>query len=290
MNETLRRSLLYVPAVDPAVLAKAPSRGADVLVVDLEDALHPDAKDEARAGLASLWPGLLAASGEREVFLRVNGADTPWHDADLAVAAALRPAAVVLPKCEDPGSVSAAHQRLGGIPLMLMVETARGVLAAAELARVDGVAGLVFGAADFRKSVRARASADELELLLARSGVVLAARAAGIEAFDTPWFDYRDPSGLKASAERARGLGFDGKTAIHPGQLAQLHQTFAPSADEVARAERVITAIEEAALRGRGVATVDGELVEALHAVEARRILARRAAALRRDPAAPRSG
>ncbi|HSD65868.1 MAG TPA: aldolase/citrate lyase family protein, partial [Vicinamibacteria bacterium] len=173
---------------------------------------------------------------------------------------------------------------LPGTPLFLMVETARGVLAAPELARVEGVAGLLFGAADFRASVRASRDPDEAELLLARGTLVLAARAAGIEVFDTPFFEFRDDAGLERSARRARTLGFDGKTAIHPGQVPVIHRAFAPTAEEVERAEAVVAALEAAAREGRGVATVNGEMVEALHAAEARRTLARARMALRAPP------
>jgi citrate lyase beta subunit len=234
-------------------------------VVDLEDALHPSAKEAARALLRRVWP---AIGGHK--LLRVNGADTPWHADDLALAEELKPDGVVLPKVEDPWQVP-----LVGAPVFLMVETARGVLAAASLARVDGVAGLVLGGADLRRSLHASPLPDEAELLAARGAVVLAARAAGIAAYDTPWFNVADAVGLEASARRARALGFDGKTAIHPGQLDVIHAAFTPTAEEVERARRVIAAIEEAGAKGLGVATVDGEMVEALHADEARRVLAR---------------
>lgn len=272
---TPQRSLLYVPAADDAVIRKASSRGADVVVLDLEDALHPLAKVEARHRLERLWPEL---DGRR--FIRVNGAGTPWHDEDLDLAARLRPPGVVVPKCEDPVVVERTAARVAA-PLLLMIETARGVLASAELARVAGVVGLVFGAADFRRSVRAVATPDEYELLVARSTVVLAARGAGVGAFDTPWFEYRDPVGLDASARRARAIGFDGKTAIHPGQVAAINLVFSPSDEEISRARRVVEALEHAANVGMGVATVDGEMVEALHAEEAKRTLAL-AEALRR--------
>jgi citrate lyase subunit beta/citryl-CoA lyase len=185
--------------------------------------------------------------------------------------------------------VAAAGERLGGIPLFVMVETARGVLAAAELARVPGVAALLFGAADYRASLRAGRDPGEAELLVPRSALVLAARAAGVEAFDTPFFEYRDEAGLERSARRARLLGFDGKTAIHPGQVAVVNRVFSPTGAEVARARRVVEALEEAAREGRGVATVDGEMVEALHAAEARRTLdrARRAGS---SPGGPTGG
>lgn len=273
MDDPLRRSLLYVPASSEAMLRKVGSRGADAVIVDLEDGVLPGAKDDARSRAERLWREL--DFGGSEALLRVNAPGTPWHGADLEAAARLRPAGVVLPKCEDPAAVARVAAVLPATPLFLMVETARGVLAAPELARAPRAAALLFGAADFRASVRATRDPEERELALARGTLVLAARAAGIEAFDTPFFDYRDAAGLEASARRARTLGFDGKTCIHPGQVAVVSRVFSPSGEEVARAERVVEALAAAAREGRGVATVDGEMVEPLHAAEARRTLAR---------------
>ena len=273
MDDRLRRSLLYVPASSEAMLRKAGSRGADAIIVDLEDGVLPGAKEDARARAERLWPGL--DFGGSEALFRVNAPGTPWHEADLDAAARIRPAGVVLPKCEDPAVVAGVAARIHGTPLFLMVETARGVLAAPELARAPLAAALLFGAADFRASVRASRDPDEAELLLARGTLVLAARAAGIEVFDTPFFEYRDEAGLERSARRARTLGFDGKTAIHPGQVAVINRVFAPTAGEIERARAVVAALEAAAREGRGVATVGGEMVEALHAAEARRTLAR---------------
>jgi citrate lyase subunit beta/citryl-CoA lyase len=273
MNDPLRRSLLYVPASSEAMLRKVGSRGADAVIVDLEDGVLPEAKDDARSRAVRLWNEV--DFGGSEALLRVNAPGTPWHEADLEAAARLRPAGVVLPKCEDPAAVAGVAARLRDVPLFLMVETARGVLAAPELARTPLAAALHFGAADFRASVRASRDPEEAELALARGTLVLAARAAGIEAFDTPFFDYRDEAGLEASARRARMLGFDGKTCIHPGQVTVVNRVFSPSEAEVARAERTVAALETAAREGRGVATVDGEMVEPLHAEEARRTLDR---------------
>ena len=156
-----------------------------------------------------------------------------------------------------------------------MIETARGVIEAPALARAPRAAALLFGAADFRASVRASREPDEGEILLARSALVLAARAAGIEVFDTPFFEYRDETGLEKSARRARALGFDGKTCIHPAQVAAVNRVFSPTAEEVQRARKVVETLETAAREGRGVATVDGEMVEALHGREAQRTLER---------------
>jgi len=273
MDAGLRRSLLYVPASSEAMLRKAGSRGADGLIVDLEDGVLPDAKEAARARAERLW--LEVGLGSAEVLLRVNAPGTPWHEADVDAAVRLRPAGVVLPKCEDEDAVAGVARRLGATPLFLMIETARGVLAAPTLARAPRVAGLLFGAADFRASTRASPDPDEAELHVARATIVLAARAAGVEAFDTPLFEYLDEAGLERSARRARTLGFDGKTCIHPGQVAVVNRVFAPTAAEVERANAVIAALEAAAREGRGVATVGGEMVEPLHAAEARRTLAR---------------
>jgi citrate lyase subunit beta/citryl-CoA lyase len=285
MEDRPRRSLLYVPASSEPMLLKAGTRGADVLIVDLEDGVLPAAKEAARERALRLWRGL--DLGGAEPWLRVNGSGTHWHFADVDAARHLGPAAVVLPKCEDPGVVETVARRLPDVPLQLMVETAAGVLAAPALARVAGVAGLLFGAADFRASIGARRDPDEAELFLARSTLVLAARAAEIRVFDTPFFDFADAAGLARSARRARTLGFDGKTAIHPAQIRPIHEAFAPTAEEIARARRVLAALEAAAREGRGVAAVDGEMVEPLHAAEARRTLAN---AARAGDAATREG
>lgn len=266
-----RRSLLYVPASSEAMLRKAGQRGADVLILDLEDGVLPEAKEAARQRVAQLYAEL--DFGRAEALVRVNAQASSWHAADLEMAAALRPAGVVLPKCEDPARVEHVERGLGDLPLYLMIETALGVVNAVALARLPGVSGLVFGAADFRESVRAGRHPDELELLLARGQIVLAARAAGRLVFDTPFFDFKDAEGLRRSAERARQLGFDGKTAIHPGQVAALNEAFAPGLPEIEHARRVVAALDEAARAGKGVATLDGEMIEALHARGARRTL-----------------
>jgi citrate lyase beta subunit len=173
--------------------------------------------------------------------------------------------------------VKEVDDKLGSsTPLYLMVETAKGVLAAPDLAvSTRGVSGLVFGAADYRESLRCGRHPEELELYFARSQIVHAARAAGIEAFDTPWFEYQDRSGLEKSAARARQMGFDGKTAIHPGQVEAINEAFSPTPEELERARKIVEAMEEALENGRYVATVEGEMVEALHLREARRTLAR---------------
>jgi citrate lyase subunit beta/citryl-CoA lyase len=274
LTDRPRRSLLYVPASGEAMVRKAGARGADVVIVDLEDGVHPDAKATARDRIAGYLRDV--DFGGAEAAVRVNAAGTPWLEDDLSALRGLSPASCVLPKCEDPAAVAAADQALGErLPLLLMVETALGVARALDLARATPrVAGLVFGGADFRESVRATRTPDESELAYARGALVVAARAAGVLAFDTPWFDYRDERGLRASGARVRALGFDGKTAIHPAQVGPINELFAPTPAEIEKARQVIEALDEAAATGRAVATVDGEMVEALHARGARRVLA----------------
>lgn len=279
MTAKLRRSLLYVPASSDKMLRKAGSRGADTLILDLEDGVHPDAKAEGRDRLDSLEREL--DFGGAEVFIRVNSTGTPWFDEDLEMVARTRPAGVVLPKVEDPAWVRIVDDRLErAVPMFLMIETATGVLAAPELARASPrVSGLVFGAADFRESLRAGPLPGEMELYYARSQILLAGRAAGAEAFDTPWFAYKDPAGLEQSARQVRQMGFDGKTAIHPSQVSTINEIFSPTVPEIERARRIVDAMKDALAGGRNVATVGDEMIEALHLEEAKRTL-RRAEAL----------
>ena len=159
--------------------------------------------------------------------------------------------------------------------MYLMIETAEGVLSVRELARRDDVAGLLFGAADYRESLRAGRSSAEDELQFARSQIVHAARAAGVEAFDTPWFEYKDLEALDVSARRARLLGMDGKAAIHPSQVDVIQRVFTPTEEEVARARRIVEVMKEALADGRNVGVLGNEMVEALHLKGAYRTLAR---------------
>jgi citrate lyase subunit beta/citryl-CoA lyase len=257
------------------MMEKAGSRGADVLVLDLEDGVHPDHKDEARSMVREAYRRI--DFGGSEVFVRANAMDTSWMEADLAMLEGLRPDGVVLPKVESASVVVTFEKRLSGVPLFLMIETARGVVESGALARLPGVRGLLFGAADYRASLRAGRLGDESELLCARMSVLHAARAAdpAVEAFDTPWFEYKDLEGLGSSARRARSLGFDGKTAIHPGQVETINRVFSPTPAEVERAQAIVEVMERALADGRNVATLGSEMVEALHLAEARRILER---------------
>jgi citrate lyase subunit beta/citryl-CoA lyase len=279
MNVRPRRSVLYMPGSSPRALAKARTLDADALILDLEDAVAPAAKDEARAQvLAALAEG---GFGRRELALRVNGLETPWGAQDLAAAARSGVHAVVLPKVERAEQVLAAEAALAtaGAPqdlaLWCMIETPRGVLRVEAIASSSPrVAGLVAGTSDLVKDLRARHVRSREPVLLALSAIVLAARAHGLVALDGVHLDLDDDAGLEAACRQGRELGFDGKTLIHPRQLEAANRAFAPSAEEVAQARRIAAAHAEAAAQGRGVVVVDGRLVEALHVEEAERVLA----------------
>ena len=269
-----RRSLLYVPASSERMVAKAATRGADILALDLEDGVHPSHKDPARERLQESRAAL--AAGGAVVALRTNPPEGTGGQADLEAAATAGFDAVLLPKAESGETVRVARDVLGrAAPLWLMIETAPGAANVFDLARIPGVEGLVFGSADYRLSLGARMRQGESELDFVRQRILLAARAAGIRCWDAPWFAFRDLEGLRASARSAAETGFDGKSAVHPAQVPVIHEAFAPTAEERAWAERVVRVMEDAAARGVAVVELDGELLEELHLRQARRLLAR---------------
>lgn len=256
------------------MVAKAATRGADVLILDLEDGVHPSHKDAARERLRESRV-TMAASGALAA-LRINLPAGPIGRADLEAAATAGFDAIVLPKAETAEAVRGARDILGpGTPLWLMIETARGAAEVFGLARLPGVEGLVFGSADYRLSLGARMRQDESELDFVRQRILLAARAASIHCWDAPWFAFRDLEGLRRAARHAAALGFDGKSAVHPAQVPVIHEAFKPMPEERAWAERVVRTMEDAGARGVAVVELDGELLEELHLRQARRLLAR---------------
>jgi citrate lyase subunit beta/citryl-CoA lyase len=273
-----RRSVLYVPGSNRRALEKARTLDADALILDLEDAVAPSAKEAARRDVGDALRA--GGFGHRELALRVNGPATPWGPEDLALAARAGADAVVLPKVESADEVRAAERALdaAGAPAALalwcMIETPRGVLASAAIAAATPrLACLVMGTSDLVKDLRARHTPGRAEVLFALGAVLLAARAAGLAALDGVHLDLSDDVGLEASCRQGRDLGFDGKTLVHPRTVEVANRVFAPAAAEVERARRVIAAHAEAQAAGRGVVVVDGRLVEALHVEEARRIV-----------------
>ena len=274
-----RRSVLFVPGANPRALEKARTLPADGLIFDLEDAVAPAGKDEARASVAAA----LGAGGyaPRELVLRVNPLDTAWGDADLGVAADLPIDAVLLPKVENAETVRLAIDQLDalGAPaelaLWCMIETPLGVLAAAQIASASPRLGaLVVGTTDLTADLHASEAIDRWPLLTALGLVLLAGRAHRRAVLDGVHLDLDDAEGFAASCRQGRELGFDGKTLIHPAQIGPANAAFSPTDEEIARARHMIGAYQEAAGAGCGAVRIDGRLVEALHVEEARRTLA----------------
>ncbi len=274
-----RRSVLSMPGANARALAKGRALPADVVMMDLEDAVAPEAKPAARdAVMRAIADG---GYGGREIVVRINGSDTRWWADDVAAVARSGADAMLLPKVESPEVVveaAAALAAAGAAPslaLWCMVETPRGVLGAGPIAAAHPLlAALVAGTADLAKALRARPTPDRLPLVVSLGLILLAARAYGLAAIDAPFFDLADDSGLVAACRQGADLGFDGKMVLHPRQIAAANAAFGPSAEDVARARRVVEAHRLAVAEGKGVTLLDGKLVEALHVEEASRLMA----------------
>lgn len=273
MDMTRLRSLLYLPANRPSAIAKAHTLAVDAVILDLEDAVQPDAKPDARA--AAVAAVIDGGWGDRVLFLRVNGIGTPWHGDDLAAAQTQGFAGIVVPKVDTAAEATDVVDRAGGRPVLAMIESPAGVLNAAAIAATPGVAGLIAGMADLAKALNCGADANRMPLLYSLSIIVLAARAAGIACFDGVCTEYRNEAAFRAEADQGKLLGFDGKTLIHPSQVDPGNAVFSPSADDLVKARAMIAAYQAALEAGRGVATLDGQMVEILHVEQARRLLAR---------------
>ncbi len=274
-----RRSALAMPGANARALETGRAVPADVLIMDVEDGVAPDAKEEARARIVSM----LAAGGygRREIGVRINGIGTPWHEADVAAFSRSGAHTIVVPKVDSPKtvhSVASLMDKAGapaGMQIWCMIESARGVLSADAIAGAHPrVGALLIGSADLTKDLRARHLPDRLPILTSIQMVVLAARANGLSVLDSPFFDLSDDAGFLASCKQGRDLGFDGKTLLHPKTIAGANAAFGPSAEEIAWAHRITAAHEAALAEGKGVTLVDGQLVEGLHVVEAQRLVA----------------
>ena len=269
-----RRSALYMPGSNARALEKAKTLAADTLILDLEDAVSPDAKESARNQVCDAVRA--GGYGKREIFIRANGADTPWVLDDLAAIGGSGADGVLLPKIEDVATVWAARDAVSGAASMMqvwcMVETPKGVLAAAAIA--DAADGLVMGTSDLAKELRAAHTPDRQPMLTSLGLCLLAARAAGVPILDGVYLDLDDGDGFAAACRQGAVLGFDGKTLIHPKQLDAANEAFAPSPDEVAWSRRIIDVHAEAEAEGVGIVLVDGKLIENLHVAEAHRLVA----------------
>ncbi len=272
-----RRSVLYMPASNDRALEKAKTLACDGLILDLEDAVAPDAKPSAREAACAA-----AASGDygrREITIRVNGAETEWHADDLAAACAAGPDAIVVPKVDSAAAVQvlvAAMERHGApdrTTLWAMVETPRAMLHAEDIAAAsERLSVLVMGTNDLAKELYAEHVPGRHPLLPGLGLALLAARATGKAILDGVFNDVRDDDGFLAECRQGREMGFDGKTLIHPGQVAVANEAFAPSAEAVDDARGILEAWEDG--RGSGVVTFRGRMIENLHVASAERTLA----------------
>jgi citrate lyase subunit beta / citryl-CoA lyase len=278
-----RRSALYMPGSNPRALEKAKTLGADVLILDLEDSVAPEAKEPARAQVAQTVRA--GGFGHREILIRINAMDTPWGSDDLAAALASGADGVLVPKVSVPDDLHALVSRLEtlgggeGIGVWVMMETARGILHAGAIAAGvcnprTRLAGLVMGTNDLSKETRARIVPGRAPMRSWLMTCVAAARGYGLEILDGVYNDIADAEGFERECMEARDLGFDGKTLIHPSQIEPCNRVFSPTPAELDEARRILAAFALPENRGKGVIKVDGRMVERLHAEMARRIVA----------------
>lgn len=271
-----RRSLLYVPASNARALEKARTLAADGFIVDLEDAVLPEAKPAARAAAAQLIRA--GGFGGREVIVRVNALDTPWIKDDLDALSDAKAPAVLVPKVNSPDDVrrvAGALSHADGVRLWAMMETPLSILHAREIAACGPpLAGFVVGTNDLAKDLRCAHPADRAPMMMALQTCVMAGRAYGLTVIDGVHIDLDDDAGFLESCRASRALGFDGRSLIHPKQIAVANEVYAPSAADIARARKIVAAHRAAAADGKAVVVVDGRLVEFLHVSEAERLLA----------------
>ncbi|RJL04016.1 HpcH/HpaI aldolase/citrate lyase family protein [Paracoccus siganidrum] len=271
------RSVLYIPAANIRAMEKAQGLAADAIIFDLEDAVAPGEKAAAREALA----GALGNDyGRRARILRINGLTTEWGEADARFAAGLagRADAVLIPKVDCAADLDQAAALIPDTPLWAMMETPLGMLNAAEIAAHPRLEGMVMGTNDLAKELNSRFRADRLPMQAGLGLCLLAAKAHGKVIVDGVFNAFKDEDGLRAECEQGRDMGFDGKTLIHPAQLAIANAAFAPTEAEIELSRRQIEAFEQATAEGKGVAVVDGRIVENLHVETARKTLDRAAA------------
>ena len=278
-----RRSPLFMPGSNARALEKARNLHADVLILDLEDSVAPDAKALARDQIAQA----IAAKGfgKREVWIRTNSIDAPWFAADVAMAGKARPDGILVPKVSTVEDLNAIGDRLAAagadasIKVWAMIETARAVLDADKLAAASRdprtrLAGFVFGPNDIARETRIRMQPGRAAMIPMITHCILATRAHGLEILDGPYSDFSNIDGFGQECSQGRDLGFDGKTLIHPGQIEACNAIFTPPAEEVAHARKIIAAFERPENASRGAIQLDGQMVERLHAEMAARTIA----------------
>jgi len=275
-----RRSVLYMPGSNARALEKAKTLPADGVILDLEDSVAPDAKEAARRQVADVVKG--GGFGAREVFIRVNAVDTPWHAEDLAAAAQAAPDAILVPKVSTPETLELIGRRLLDMHtdtktrVWAMIETPLAIfnilsIAAQAKDSETRLSGFVLGTNDLAKDTRARLVPGRAPMLPWLMTCLAAARIYGIDVLDGVYNDLGNAEGFAAECQQGVDLGFDGKTLIHPNQIAPCNTAFSPSADEVAWARKMIAAFDLPENKSKGVVSIDGRMVERLHAEMARR-------------------
>ncbi|MEW2913080.1 CoA ester lyase [Leisingera sp. JC11] len=267
------RSVLYIPGSNARALEKAKTLPVDAVIFDLEDAVSADEKTNARETLAQALKA--GGYGTRMKIVRINGLDTPWGRGDAAAAARMDCDAILLPKVNAPEDLDALAEITGDIPLWAMMETPRGMLNAAAIAAHPKLQGMVMGTNDLAKELQTRYRPDRMPMMAGLGLCLLAAKAEGLVIVDGVYNAFKDVEGLAAECAQGRDMGFDGKTLIHPAQVEVANAAFAPTEREIDTSRRQIAAFDEARAAGQGVAVVDGKIVENLHVVTAREILAK---------------
>lgn len=273
-----RRSVLYMPGSNARALEKGRGLAADALILDLEDAVAPAAKEQARGQIVEAVKA--GGYGKRELIVRVNGLDSPWGRDDVVAIATCGADAILLPKVESARMVQALEQLMdaAGAPadvsIMCMMETPLGILHAEEIAAASArLSCLVLGTSDLVKELQASHTEARLPVLTSLSLCLLAARAYGLAIVDGVHLDLADEAGFEAVCIQGKELGFDGKTLIHPKTIAKANEVFAPTEEEIAFARRIIEAHAEAVAAGQGVVVIDGKLIENLHVESAKRMV-----------------
>lgn len=267
------RSVLYIPGSKPRALEKARTLPIDAIIFDLEDAVSAGEKDNARNTLKEALDQ--GGFGDRKRIVRINSLDTPWGHADAEAVREMVCDAVLLPKVSGPADLDALAKKTGDLPIWAMMETPLGMLNAAQIAEHALLQGMVMGTNDLAKELQTRYRPDRLPMMAGLGLCLLAAKAHGAIIIDGVYNAFKDDDGLKVECDQGRDMGFDGKTLIHPAQVDVANAAFAPSDAEIDLANRQIAAFEEVEASGQGVAVVDGKIVENLHVVTAREILAK---------------
>lgn len=281
--ERLRRSMLFVPGSNEKMATKSLGIDADSLIIDLEDSVAPHVKKEAREFVKEFIEE--TDFGEKEVAVRINSPKTEYGNDDLNEMIQAQPYTLVIPKVEKGEELKELDMLMtqiekqqnfpiGGVELMALIETPLGIINVDEIAMsTPRLTGLLFGAGDFTRETHGQITKERWELYYPLIKIVIAARAANIDAVDSPYFDVKDPEGCEVNARQGKVLGYDGKSAIHPSQVEVINKVFTPTPEEIERAKKVIELYQNAEAEGKGATQLNGQLIEHVHVTISKRIL-----------------